>query len=402
MKRLIYLLLFCLPLTAAAQTIAVEAIVMDAQTQEPLPYASIYISNTNSTITNAEGGFRIVCETEDKIRLSFVGYKTKYILASEMTPVVELEPMATALSEVTVLPIRSLLEKAIEENMKQLKKNRKQKACFFYRQTAFTDSICYEFMEAFLGGNSALWLRNLALTKGRFAGIQPDSTHYYSFYSNFFITSQIQITPLHNERARKDDRYPLTKYYENHYDITGQWIGDGDDQLLAIHFSPKPTDQVVLEATLYFDANTLLLRKMEGKELNLVVKHRKMRMSEKSRKLVEAFGMEAYDEVFNTEFHFVVNMTEDRGFLEVQSAAIDEEHVLYDKNIVTSSVLFNIGDRKTGRGVRLDMGNNMQEEIARQGYDTKFWEDNEVVLRTPVEEQVMRLFEGHQLFGVFK
>ena len=60
MKRLIYLLLFCLPLTAAAQTIAVEAIVMDAQTQEPLPYASIYISNTNSTITNAEGGFRIV------------------------------------------------------------------------------------------------------------------------------------------------------------------------------------------------------------------------------------------------------------------------------------------------------------------------------------------------------
>ena len=159
---------------------------------------------------------------------------------------------------------------------------------------------------------------------------------------------------------------------------------------------------MVLEATLYFDANTLLLRKMEGKELNLVVKHRKMRMSEKSRKLVEAFGMEAYDEVFNTEFHFVVNMTEDRGFLEVQSVAIDEEHVLYDKNIVTSSVLFNIGDRKTGRGVRLDMGNNMQEEIARQGYDAKFWEDNEVVLRTPVEEQVMRLFEGHQLFGVFK
>ena len=48
------------------------------------------------------------------------------------------------------------------------------------------------------------------------------------------------------------------------------------------------------------------------------------------------------------------------------------------------------------------MGNNMQEEIARQGYDAKFWEDNEVVLRTPVEEQVMRLFEGHQLFGVFK
>lgn len=402
MKRLIYLLLICLPLTAAAQTIAVEAIVMDAQTQEPLPYASIFINNANSTITNAEGAFRIVCNADDRIRISYIGYKTKYVVASDATQQVELEPMTTILHEVTVLPVRSYLEKALEVNMKELKKNRKHKASFFYRQTAFTDSACYEFMEAFLGGNSAVWLRNLALSKGRFAGIQPDSMHYYSFYTNFFTTSQIQVTPLPGTTVDPDDRFPLTKYYDRHYDVSGEWIGDGDDRLLAVHFTPKPTKMLVLDATLYFDAQTLLLRRMEGKELNLIVKHLKAGIDSKLRKLYEYLGDDIYDDVYETVFNFVVNMTEDRGFLEVQSVAIEETHELYGENIRTNSVLFNVGDRDIGRGKRLEHGDSMQEEIAKRGYDKEFWKHNEIVLRTPVEEAVMKLFEGHQLFGVFE
>ena len=44
----------------------------------------------------------------------------------------------------------------------------------------------------------------------------------------------------------------------------------------------------------------------------------------------------------------------------------------------------------------------LQEEIAKRGDDKVFWENNEIVLRTPIEETVMQLFEGHQLFGVFQ
>lgn len=402
MKRLFFLLLIWLPLAVAAQTTSVEAVVIDAQSRQPLPFASIFIDNTNSTITNAEGAFRIVCNPEDRIRVSYVGYKTIFIDANSLPVQVELEPMTTELGEVTVLPINSLLKKAIEVNMKQLKSNRKQKASFFYRQTAFADSTCYEFMEAFLGGNSAVWLRNLALSKGRFAGIQPDSLHYYSFYANFFTTSQIQVTPLPGRSVEAEDHFPLTKYYDRHYDVRGEWIGDGDDRLLAVHFSPKPTKALVIEGTLYFDAQTLLLCKMEGKELNLIVKHLKAGIDSKLRKLYEYLGAEIYDDVYDTEFNFVVNMTEDRGFLEVQSVAIDEVHELYGETIRTSSVLFNVGDRNIGRSKRLEREDSMQEEIAKRGYDKVFWENNEIVLRTPIEETVMQLFEGHQLFGVFQ
>lgn len=391
-----------LPLAATAQTTAIEAVVVDAQNHQPLPFASIFIDNTNSTITNAEGGFRIVCKPEDMVRISYVGYKTRQIVASQCQQQIELEPMSTVLNEVTILPVRSYVEKAIEVNKKHLKKHSRKKASFFYRQTAFTGSACYEFMEAFLSGNSAVWLRNLALSKGRFAGIQPDSLHYYSFYTNFFTISQIQVTPMPGEYVRDNDRYPLMKHYDKHYDISGGWIGEGKDRLLAVHFIPKPTKQVILDATLYFDAETFLLRKMEGKELNLYVKHLKAGMDSKTRKLYEFLGEDIYDEVYKTEFNFVVNMTEDRGFLEVQSVAIDEVHELYGETIRTNSVLFNIGDRDIGRGKILEMEDNLQEEIVKRGYDRVFWENNEVVLRTPIEEAVMQLFEGHQLFGVYK
>ena len=158
----------------------------------------------------------------------------------------------------------------------------------------------------------------------------------------------------------------------------------------------------MIEGTLYFDAQTLLLRKMEGKELNLIVKHLKAGIDSKLRKLYEYLGAEIYDDVYDTEFNFVVNMTEDRGFLEVQSVAIDEVHELYGETIRTSSVLFNVGDRNIGRSKRLEREDSMQEEIAKRGYDKVFWENNEIVLRTPIEETVMQLFEGHQLFGVFQ
>jgi hypothetical protein len=125
-------------------------------------------------------------------------------------------------------------------------------------------------------------------------------------------------------------------------------------------------------------------------------------MDSKTRKLYEFLGEDIYDEVYKTEFNFVVNMTEDRGFLEVQSVAIDEVHELYGETIRTNSVLFNIGDRDIGRGKILEMEDNLQEEIVKRGYDRVFWENNEVVLRTPIEEAVMQLFEGHQLFGVYK
>ena len=335
------------------------------------------------------------------IRISFVGYQTRTIAAGQMGRVVELHAVSTTLDEVTVKPYSSYLKEAIKEAQRQLKKNRKKRANFFYRQTAYADSVCYEFMEAFLSGHSSVFLRDLALSKGRFAGIQPDSLHYYSYYANFFSTSQIQVTYMPGTKVTSSDRYPLSEYYESNYDVSFDMIGSDNDRLLAAHFTPKPTDKPVLDATLYLDANTYRLRKIEGRELNLKVMHRMQRGSRYEEELAALFGKDYFDELIDTEIHFVVNMTVDHEFLEVESVIIEEQHELYGKTIRTSSMLFNVGDRDIGHGRLLDTQSNMHDAIESQGYDKKFWRDNEIVLRTPVEQEVLRLFESRNLFGVF-
>lgn len=400
-KHFVLWMMLWLPLLAVGQTERFEAVVIDAQTRQTLPFASVFVNRSNSTMTNAEGSFSIECAPTDMLRISFVGYQTRTIAAGQMGRVVELHTVSTTLDEVTVKPYSSYLKEAIKEAQRQLKKNRRKKANFFYRQTAYADSVCYEFMEAFLSGHSSVFLRDLALSKGRFAGIQPDSLHYYSYYANFFSTSQIQVTYMPGTKVTSSDRYPLSEYYESNYDVSFDMIGSDNDRLLAAHFTPKPTDKPVLDATLYLDANTYRLRKIEGRELNLKVMHRKQRGSRYEEELAALFGKDYFDELIDTEFHFVVNMTEDREFLEVESVIIEEQHELYGKTIRTSSMLFNVGDRDIGHGRLLDTQSNMHDAIESQGYDKKFWRENEIVLRTPVEQEVLRLFESRNLFGVF-
>ncbi len=401
MKRLLLLLFLCLPLSVLAQGNVYEAVVVDSKSQQPLPYASVFVDRTNTTMTNAVGGFRIECLPTDMLRVSYVGYSTKTVKAGAMGGRIALEPLETTLDEVTVRPYSHYLKEAIEETQQLLRKHRRKKANFFYRQTAYTDTVCYEFMEAFFHGYSAVFLRDLELITGRFAGIQPDSLHYYSYYANFFSTSQIPVTAMPGTSAKKEDRYPLTKYYEQHYDVTYETMVDSLTPVLVVRFKPKPTSLPVLDATLYFDMNNYHLRKIEGNQLNLKVMHRERRGSRNDEELAAAFGVPIYDEIIDTDFHFVMTMTEDRGFVEVQSVVIDERHQLYGKTVQTKSLLFNIGDRDIGRGRKLQSWSNLHDVIEQKGYDKQFWDEHEIVRRTPLENDVLQLFESRQLFGIF-
>lgn len=78
------------------------------------------------------------------------------------------------------------------------------------------------------------------------------------------------------------------------------------------------------------------------------------------------------------------------------------EHEIFGRKIHTNSVLFNIGDRLIGKGKKLKHNDNLQNVIGEMDYDPQFWKDNDIVLRTPIEEDVFQLFESKKLFGVFK
>ena len=95
MKQLSVILLFFLSVATMAQRTRFEATVVDAQTHEMLSFASVDIDRGASTITNAEGTFAIECDSSDVLRISYVGYKTAYVMAGHLRNVVTLEPNET-------------------------------------------------------------------------------------------------------------------------------------------------------------------------------------------------------------------------------------------------------------------------------------------------------------------
>lgn len=400
MKQLLMVILLLSSLPLMAQLERFEATIVDAKTHEPLPFASVYASQKSSTISNAVGVFSIKCSPAAVLRISYVGYKTIHIKASNLGGRVALEPLENQLKEVVVTPIdlKDFIRKTTSEMRRQLRKYEKRSSSFFYRQTTFADSTCYELMEAFLQAKSAVYLRDMFLLKGRFAGIQPDSLHHYSFWTNYYTVSELPMLTRYDYQGNIDAK-PLTRNYKDFYDVDYDIIGDGEERLIALHFEPKPDiKDHILAVTLYVDAHTHLVRKMEGEARNVGIVHREY-VEEQIDTVKIIKKIETYD---TSTFFLTVNMTEERGFLEVQSVYIDEQYILYGKPVNTRSILFNVGSMDASERLKMRKYGNLHKYVRDQGYDPQFWHDNEVVLRTPVEQRVMELFEHQNLFGIFE
>ena len=405
MKRLMMLLCSLMAVLGAwAQMPVFEGTIVDAQTNEPLPFATIYINKERSTIANADGDFVFKADSSDVVRFTYVGYQTKHVPCSQLSIVVQLEPIEQTLKEVVVLPypLKKFIKAVTKETLRQLQKFKKKKSTFFYRQTAFSDTTCYELVEAFLTGKPAVSLRDLQLTTGRYAGLRPDSVHKYSFYYNFFTFSQVDFASRNTWPEWRDDIVPLFRNYSIYYDVDYEILGDAPDRLIALRFVPKPeVKRAILEATIYVDEQTLRVRKLEGCGRHIAVLH-----------TMKSLGADSVvhnvKNVFRTNFNYVVHMSEERGFEEVQSVYVVERHQLGGLPVTTNSILFNLGEQgpqpqyESDSYAELKFNDNLHRRIEQQEYDSVFWRENEIVRRTPVEHHVIQLFEDKKLFGVWR
>ena len=247
----------------------VEALVVDSETGEELPFASITVVGGRhlSTITNAEGRFRITVEKGERLQFTYAGYKAATLTPKAVGRKVKLEPATLMVSgvEVRALPLKEIRK----ETVRQQKKHRRKTADYFYRQTAFVDSTCYEYVEAFLTGKSAVALSELKLNSGRYAGIMPDSTtgQILQFYKNFFTFSQIELATNKSQLDPRDDVMPLyekaTKLYDIDYDI----LSDSVSCIYVIRFQPKDyvKGSSILGCTLYVDSVSNHILRCDGR-----------------------------------------------------------------------------------------------------------------------------------------
>ena len=383
------------------------ATVIDAQTQQPLPFASVFIKHGASTITNSQGAFAIHCDSTDVMRISYVGYRSVNITAGNLPAVVSLQAVESMVDEVVILPVdlKKFIQKTTKETLRQMQKNRKQKANFFYRQIGFVqkndslpgDSVCNEVLEAFLTGCPAVSLSQLELLKGRYAAIAPDSTTRYAYYRNFYTFSEIEVASKFSQPG--NTIVPLFRNWKTYYDVDYDVAFDeSGSRLIVLLFKPKPhIERGIMACAIYVDEQTFHIRRIVGRGLNSFLSVEFMVLNDEGQPTKHRW-------IFPTSFAFQVNMTEERGFVEVQSVFINQSHRFDGNRICTNSLLYNVGNLQelSEQGMELEYYGHLHDFIDAMGYDPTFWRDNEIVLRTPVEQNVMDLFESKRLFGVWK
>lgn len=389
-------MLLLLPAFALSQennSRVVESVVVDAETGEPLAFASVSVapSHRRSTITNAEGGFRIAVEDDEQLLFTYAGYKSLTLSAKAIGRKVKLQPATLMVREVNVraLPLKEIRK----ETLRQQKKYRKKTSDYFYRQTAFADSTCYEYVEAFLSGHSAVAVSDLKLNSGRYAGVRPDTTvgQILQFYKNFFTFSQIELATKKSKLNPAEDIMPLYEKASVLYDIDYDILSDSVSALYVIRFQPKDfvTQYTILDCTLYVDSVTNHILRCDGSGHNFCI------LQQYSKELKRK------DEILPVVFNFSINMTEENGFTEVQSVFVDTYHSVDSTLVRTKSTLYNIGTHQGKKGKDLRFDDDLHRRIDKQKYDRDFWRKNEFVRRTRAEEAVLELFERNDLFGVF-
>ncbi len=203
MKRVTFLLslLLCLPIMAQQQTY--RARVVDHETEEPVTYASIYVSKDNGTLTNVEGDFTIEAKEKDSLTISFIGYKRLRICAKDIKDVIRLESLSKTLQEVTVLPAVSIAKKVGERLAKEFHFASGRKSTYYYRlSNRYADKM--ELVEAYLTSRNATNLRDIRFNAGRKvhegAYAQSQSRLAYSNLQHLLeVGPVIMDTPYWNE-----------------------------------------------------------------------------------------------------------------------------------------------------------------------------------------------------------
>lgn len=387
-SRLVYL---CIGLTLpivlmAQQTLSVDARIIDRETKQPLPYASIYVTDNHGTISNQEGEFAIKALPTDLLRISYVGYESVLIPANHVPEVIELRPYSIQLSEIIVKPIdlHGLVQQIFERQKKQIEQHKNYESAFFYRQITQTNSECNEIMETFLNSKSVICLRYLNIVAGRYAKLKNDSVHDYTTFTDFFRYSR--LTPIRVKKLKKEETaVPLMSDFAKYYTLSYDVLSSGNDYIYKIHFTPKETsERFVIKGTLYVDSSTLDIIRMESKTMIPVIIHHKGEViSDKLADIKIALNYKLMGHVSVME---TVNV-----HCEIKTDT--DSYKIH-------SILYNIGDRIEGKKSK-SPNSNMLKVVEKMNYDPTFWKDKTIIKRTPLEKSATEMFEKQNLFGTY-
>jgi len=377
--------------------------VVDSKTGSPIPFVSIGLKDTfKGTSSNELGEFQFRVDTLP-IQLVFnhISYKSQeIILRNESAVEVKLIPSEVVLDEVFVKGKKT--DKYLYELIRKafFRVNRYANRGFYgrayYRQLSKNGEENTELYEIFY---DALYSRrgivNWAIQEGRYALKQAKESDTYIFNKNFTLLCRV-LTMMQPES--RDIIHPVNQEAEQNYIFKMKHLMDMEGRRIGvISFHPKKgVTGPAMEGDLYMDVDNYDLLKIKGKIRNDQLKFINLKMKGGSWKN------------YSLSFDMAYKMSSpDTLMLDYISLDQSFDYYLNDefKHPVTTHALLSFYDyyvpeKRRRLGGRLGgLWRRDRDVLDKIGYNKIFWEENPIVKRTPVEENVIASFERSRGFG---
>lgn len=383
--------------SAAAQSVLVLGRVVDEQ-RRPVPYANVGLADgSNGTATNEVGEFSLRAPgLPQQLVVLSMGYARLQTEVREVgAPVLlVLQPSAVALPEVTVRNPDRVAEELVQRAAAKLLRHARdvQYGKAFYRQKTRQNGEYREFFDAFYDVKfTNRTIEGWDLSESRYAFTPGGFT-----FSNF--SSLIRRVPVFSRHPfREKLLVPLgPEPARNFYFTLRSILTENGHETAVIDFVPRPeVRKPATSGTLYIDRETAALRRQE-------------QVLPLSSMLT--FRMEPEYERVGDEFRLVADFTPYADSLTRLAATRAEGTVVLrrpnarpDSTQVSAHLYFyHYTGRLAGHSYE-DVGRHSRDlqQVMKKPYNPQFWLENEVLRASPIEQEVIRSFEGRNVFGQF-
>ena len=389
-------LLLCLLLTfsARAQT-RLSGTVVDEQ-RRPVPYASVALPDGSAgTATNEVGEFSLpVPALPQRLVVLSIGYARTEVVATTAAPLtITLPASAVQLPEVVVRDPRRVAEELVRRAYAQLVRHQKDtyygKA--FYRQKTRNNGVYDELLDAFYDVEfNPQIITGWDVGESRYAVAAGSAMHIRNF--SVFMR-QLPVFIEHPKRGNVP-YLPLAPESAERFVFTLREVQTADGRETAvIDFRPRPgLDRPATTGTLYLDRQTAALRRQD---LRVAVGGTMLTLSKDSRLLSDTLRL-VRD--FAPVADSLSRLASTRG--ELTLAVRQGEKPPVTTKITAYLLLYQYTGRLPGQAYgKVKKSADDLNALKNRPYNAQFWQDNAIIRASPVEQEVIRSFEGRKAFG---
>ena len=381
-------LLALMPLAAVGQ-IRLSGRVLNSQTQQPVPYASVVVAGTTQgTTANAEGEFALtVARLPAQVVAFGLGYRrdSARVAQPERDLLLRLVPAPV---ELPIVQPPSYAAQLLMQAYRQVQRTRPQPEYgqAFYRQVTRNDGQPTEVMEAVWNVKvSSAGLDGSCLAQGRY-GARPALLNFenYALYTKiaggFCGVSALDSIDSHAVVSAHPDKYFVLRYKG----VTQ----NGPYRLAEVAYESRPGIPAVQGSVFVDLASNQVLHARATRTPELTPSNPQVVFRAGSVTVEADFKASPAGAKLN--------------YLKSSLSILAVQKRKPDVAIHTESLTYFYDLKPLPTGLPYagpEAVSNDLEAIKRKAYDPTYWRDNVMVKRTPFEDEIIRSFEAKNAFG---